>query len=50
MDGAKEGWEGSETNSTVVSSGRWEVRRLIRDVVESMTVEEEGASQWRGRD
>ena len=44
MDGAKEGWEGSETNSTVVSSGRWEVRRLIRDVVESMTVEEEGAS------
>ena len=50
VDEAKDGWEGSETDSTVVTSGRWEVRRLIREVVSTMAVEEEGASRWPGRD
>ena len=41
-----DGWEDSETGSTVVTSERGEVRRLRMEVVETMAaVEEEKASQ-----
>ena len=48
--GAKDGWEDSETGSTVVTSVRGEVRRLSREVVEAMLVEVEGGSRWPERD
>ena len=45
-DETKDGLEGSGTGSTVVTSERGEVRRLSREVVETMAVEEEGALRW----
>ena len=45
-DETNDGWEDSGTGSTVVTSERGEVRRLSREVVETMAVEEEGASRW----
>ena len=49
-DEIKDGWEDSGTGSTVVTSERGEVRRLSREVVETMAVEEEEASRWPLRD
>ena len=45
-DETKDGWGDSDPGSTVVTSARGEVRRLNREVVETMAVvEDEKASQ-----
>lgn len=44
-DETNDGWEDSETGSTVVTSERGEVRRLSREVVEIMAAVEEKSSQ-----